>query len=203
MGMPIPPWRLPLNSHRATLHVRRFSDGRRRRLCPCAQSPDLVEGTVHRLYIVFEGSHERRCKPGTEPMATTREMGRISAVHAIALRCRLRGTDGVRGTGLNCQPVPQGQCRRRTSSAPGPRLPTSSVPVRRSSVRATPPVPATRLNRARRLHLDPNPARLPDPSPALARLLQARQSVRRSRPRAAPSAPPCRRSPAPRGRARG
>ena len=38
-----------------------------------ASSPDLVEGTLHRICIVFEGSDGRRWMAGTELMAATRE----------------------------------------------------------------------------------------------------------------------------------
>ena len=38
-----------------------------------APSPDLSEGTLHRIYIVFQGSDGRCWKAGTELMAATRE----------------------------------------------------------------------------------------------------------------------------------
>ena len=38
-----------------------------------APSPDLVEDTLHRIYIVFEGSDSRHWTAGTELMAATRE----------------------------------------------------------------------------------------------------------------------------------
>ena len=38
-----------------------------------APSPDLVERTLHRMCIVFEGFDGRRWKAGTELMAATRE----------------------------------------------------------------------------------------------------------------------------------
>ena len=38
-----------------------------------APSPDFVEGTLHRIYVVFEGSDGRRWQAGTELMAATRE----------------------------------------------------------------------------------------------------------------------------------
>ena len=38
-----------------------------------APSPELIEGTLHRICIVFEGSDGRRWTAGTELMAATRE----------------------------------------------------------------------------------------------------------------------------------
>ena len=38
-----------------------------------APSPDLVEGVLHRICIVFEGSDGRQWKVGTDLMAATRE----------------------------------------------------------------------------------------------------------------------------------
>ena len=37
-----------------------------------APSPDLVEGTLHRIYVVFEGSDGWRWQAGAELMAATR-----------------------------------------------------------------------------------------------------------------------------------
>ena len=75
-----------------------------------APSPDLVEGALHQICIVFEGSDGHRWKAGTELMAATTESaeGMCEQLNAplglddeewMALAERVFAADPYRGSG--------------------------------------------------------------------------------------------------------
>ena len=132
-----------------------------------APSPDLFEGTLHRIYVVFEGSDRQRWTAGTELMAATRESAEVMCEQLN----RPLGFDYDEWTAFAERVFAANPCRKAQLPKPArhaPRIGLSkgSFPARRSLVRASFPAPVTQMDRPRDRCPGPHPVRPHDPSRA-------------------------------------